>query len=378
MEHDVMEKKYLNGLMVLALLLVVTFVYQYLVLFSNVSNKRDFNPINTQNINTEHYRDSLVFKMIDYDLNHGVTDEINAEKAKRNVAFYYDKAREQCHHLTNSKYFLCVNDMLGNYFYYTESQEVSNNYAKQQSDCDLNAYMIYDIASMAKIDVSVVYAPFHAFIAWRNENGLYDYLETTKKNNHGSIADLSDRFYQKTFDKTYYTPMKSDNVYSVYKSLVYDLIPRDLNVSIDGDIKRNAIISDTYLLSQQEDNKLSLSDIKYTQALLKTDITSDVKKMVVAKWHFEHDDSKSANHYLKLIKDRDCFVDCIELTMEIQPQWKLLYSLYPAYNKFAFQLDAHVSKVDYFMAILSLILSIVTITMASMLVCQRLRLKEKR
>lgn len=334
--------------------LVLSGIYQYSVLFTNIDNRSDITIINYQGNDIGDYNDSLVFKLIAFDLDKGITTKDIADKAKRNVYFYYEEVSRECDGLGDREYFICANRILGQYFYYTQSTETSNNYAKQQSDCDLNSYLIYDVANNAGIDTSIIYAPNHAFVSWKKDNGLYGYLETTTDNNHGSIANLSTRAYRKNLDKTYYTPFKADDAFTIYQALVFDLSVDKTYITKLSNIKTNALINDTYFDYLASIGHLSLTDVEYIEVLLKTDFTSSDKKLTVADWYLNHGNSRKAKAYLMAIDSKHCNSDCVSLMSDVKTTWRLMYLLYPWYDKLALQLDSHVSAFDYYVLLVLL------------------------
>ncbi|EOK1275704.1 TPA: hypothetical protein ACHID9_004437 [Escherichia coli] len=98
---------------------------------------------------------------------------------------------------------------------------VSPAYASQFSDCDLNVYLLIDAAKESGRQIEIIFAPFHAFISYIDDNNVRAYWETTANNNKGTVADLNDNhWYQKTFNKFYYAPRSENYIESLYPVLI--------------------------------------------------------------------------------------------------------------------------------------------------------------
>ncbi|MEW5288562.1 hypothetical protein ABW286_05120 [Erwinia papayae] len=150
------------------------------------------------------YNDSyLTHRLIKMDLNYGITTVPKQKKALGNVNQYLEDVSKKCPFDNSDKgvsgYVACANEQLHDNFYYTPGVDVSNNYAIHRSDCDTNSYLMIDALKMKGKEGYIVYSPGHAFLAWKDTFGNFNYWETTSGNNKGVLADLSDVFYTKTF-----------------------------------------------------------------------------------------------------------------------------------------------------------------------------------
>lgn len=196
--------------------------------------------------------------------------------------------------------------------------EVSNNYAIHRSDCDTNTYLMIDAMRMKGIEGYIVYAPNHAFLAWKDSFGHFNYWETTDNNNTGKIASLNDKFYTKTFDKTYYTPMNARQAESVYNALIYKKSKEKVDISeLYNKNKDNAIISDWYFYSLDELNEIKKSDAQIMLSLLHTDFTSSDKKMAILHYLIRNHRKEDALVMLDNISAIQCGMDCVTAGAEL-------------------------------------------------------------
>lgn len=341
------------------------------------SNKSDIKLIDPLFVSKADYKGTMSFEMLEFDLMHGIANEEVVSKAKHNVTFYFDQVSNQCRELKDVDFFMCAGGILGEYFYYTPSTELSNNLAKQQSDCDLNSYLIYDAAQMAGIDAYVVYAPFHAFIGWDDGNGM-QYLETTGNgDNHAVIADLTDKLYPKTFDRSYYTPESGDLLYRVYQALVFDLVSEPSYIESVSNPEKNTLIYDAQYQHKLETGRLTEKDVLFLESQLRVDITSVAKKMTLAHWYQAQGQLDKTKEMLGSIPLKSCYYDCMTIKREVSLWWNSILAPVEYYVRYAASKGVDVDQFDYVVFLL-LGLGILVLLGSMILASQKKNTKQKQ
>lgn len=294
-----------------------SFISFFDTLLADSNNERDFYSRYSATIpfSTEYNEKYLTHRLIKMDVSYGIATSDIMNKALRNVNHYLESVDNTCPYQNSDQgtfdYITCANKILHDNFYYTPSVEVSNNYAIHRSDCDTNTYLMMDAMKMKGISSYIVYAPGHAFLAWKDSFGNYNYQETTWDNNKGKVADLSIDWYTKTFDRSYYTPMNDQRAENIYNALIYNKSEKRVDIdTIYNQNKDNSIISDWYFSAKDEKNEITKDDAKLMLSLLYTDFTSTDKKMSVLHYLMQHDQKKKALAMLDNIPAKNCGRDC--------------------------------------------------------------------
>lgn len=264
----------------------------------------------------------LTHRLVKMDLSYGITSPDNFRLALQNINRYLQNVNKTCP-LQNTdtgkiEFITCANKVLHDNFYYTPSEEVSNNYAIHRSDCDTNTYLMMDALRLKGIQGYIVYAPGHAFLAWKDSIGNFRYHETTDQNNLGKPADLRSDFYTKTFEKSYYTPFDERVAETVYNALIYDKSKGRVNIDeLYKSNQSNAFISDWYFYSKNKNNDISESDVKTILSLLQTDFTSTDKRLAVISYLINNNQKEQALVMLKNIPADKCSKDCFEYNVKL-------------------------------------------------------------
>jgi len=289
------------------------------------------------------YNDKLLtHKLISIDRKYGVSNQSSFNKAISNVNAFLSSASKECV-LTDKEdsikhYVSCVNNVLGNNFYYTQSVDVSNNYAIHRSDCDTNTYLMMDALRNKGIKSFMVYAPGHAFLAYRNNRGELSYQETTYNNNHGQLVNFNDNFYRKTFDRSYYTPFNDDIAINVYQALISDEAKNkvDLKALFERN-KDNAFLSDWYFTYKDSTNSVNENDINFISDKLKLDITSNDKRIAIVRYLMKKGEMKKAKDLYESIDKRQCdklcFITGSQLGYKANKLMEKIFLKYDAYMK---------------------------------------------
>lgn len=258
----------------------------------------------------------LSHRLIHWDENNGVASHALALRAYGNVSRYLSEVKSQCHSgETNAIFFGCANAILGKNFYYKGSNPVTSAWAAGYSDCDLNVYLLLDAATLAGKTAYIVYSPGHAFLAYFSEKtGELNYQETTAEHNNGLMADLADPFYRKTPQRFYYSPLSAQVAEQLYPALIIDETGKEnaLNVLVPllQAFPDNPILTDQLFSYQHE---ISAGDIEKIEDLLRTDISSVTKKVIVARYFADRGDRHEALNYLNRIDDSHCGSECLSL-----------------------------------------------------------------
>ena len=310
-------------------------------------NRSEVEMIETQFIPVKRFEGTLSFEMLNFDLEQGIASAEVVKSAKHNIAFYFDQVEKQCRSIQGEEFFLCANRVLGTYFYYTPSTELSNNLAKQQSDCDLNSYLIYDAARLAGLDAYVVYSPNHAFIGWRSESGI-KFLETTTDNNKGSRADLSKTLYKKSLDRSYYTLEKHEHVFTIYQALVSQLSKDRTYVDSLPNSHENTLIYNAQFSNKLENGDFTEEDASYLRAKLRTDITSISKKLMLAQWFKEQKKFEDMKLILDTISPDSCERTCVAMKRELSVLTNTILAPFNYYDRYAKSKEMDITLKDYF------------------------------
>lgn len=270
----------------------------------------------------------MTHRLIHWDEEQGVANHVMAARAYGNVSRFLTETKSECHSgLTRVDFLRCASDVLGRNFYYRGSNPVTPAWSEQYSDCDLNVYLMLDAAERAGKKASIVYAPGHAFLAFKDEaTDEWLYWETTGEQNRGEQADLTNAFYRKTPQHFYYTPVSSASAEQLYPSLI---------IKEAGKEKHNAVLSpllhlypDNPLLTDRYyryKNIINDDDAKKIKDLLQTDITSVDKKEILAKYFMDKGQNTLAVNYLNRISDDQCGRMCLSLKQHFSLYYRSIF-----------------------------------------------------
>ncbi|HFP9406524.1 TPA: hypothetical protein ACHOZF_004138 [Raoultella planticola] len=318
-------------LMLLGFSAGVFFIFvSYNVIFSSVkkleSYKKDFYKKESSALkilfNVSVDMNLLTHRLIVNDLQRGIADETVTRRAIGKVNQYLNDVDRQCKSdgtdKGNAAFVACAGHLIGQHFYYTPSIDVSNNYAVNRSDCDTNTYLLMDAAHQHGIDSYIMYAPSHAFFAWRDSTGHFQYWETTSSNNKGEVPELSHDFYEKNFSHSYYTPFNGGRVEDIYSTLTYDIA--NVKPDLDAIYKKypdDAFVSSWYYYAKAVDHKLTKNDARVLLDLLQMDITSSDKRYALIQYFLSVSDYKRANCIFKTIDLKRCGEDCFQTGVDL-------------------------------------------------------------
>lgn len=264
-------------------------------------------------------------RMIASDIQDGLISPQNAKRAFSNTAGYFNEVKREClkENTHQTKDILsCANKILGNHFYYYPARETAYAWAGHYSDCDLNVYLLLDALHLFNKTASIVYAPGHAFLSWKDEQtGLPAWWETTSEANHGRPADLALNFYQKTLEPFYYRPQSAAFAERFYTSVV---TLNSLNMGLKDNRLKDIIKlypDNPFVEDLEYENKTSLTpaDVAWLQARFKTDMSSVTKKQLLANYYQKKGNAELAKHYANRIDIDSCDTDCRPLMIMVSP-----------------------------------------------------------
>lgn len=308
-----------NEILVLAALLVAATLLPLFFhwLENDYANRKYEQPARSRPVLAGHYEPALLsHRLIEFDRLSGVASAERASLAFGNTQAWLSEVKRQCHTaLSNQDYLTCSNQLLGRHFYYSPAQAVSDGWANHYSDCDLNVYLLMDAMHMAGREAEIVYAPHHAFISYRDEITHEPlYWETTSHHNTGEPADLRDDFYPKTPSHIYYTPEPASYAESLYPVLVISKIEpperrHGLLVSLHQRYPDNPFVQDAWYEQKQA---ITREDAQSLVSLLKTDITSVSKRLLLVSYFSSHNEEDKARQLLSEISDGDCNRACLQ------------------------------------------------------------------
>jgi hypothetical protein len=308
-----------NELLVLAALLVGATLLPLFFhwLENDYANRKYDQPARSRPVLNGDYEPELISnRLIEFDRLSGIASAERASLAFGNAQAWLSEVKRQCNTtLSNQDYLTCANQLLGLHFYYSPVQAVSEGWANHYSDCDLNVYLLMDAMHMAGREAEIVYAPHHAFIAYKDEITHEPlYWETTTNHNTGAPADLREDFYQKTPSHFYYTPEPASYAESLYPVLVTSKIAsptrrRALLVSLHQRFPDNPVIQDVWYEQKQS---ITREDAQWLVSLLKTDITSVSKRLLLVSYFHSHNEEDKAQKLLSEISDGNCNQACLQ------------------------------------------------------------------
>jgi hypothetical protein len=309
-----------NEVLILGSLLIFAFIYPFACNWydTDYSDRKFEQPARTrENVSGNYDPELLSHRLIDFDRQTGIATEERAALAFGHTQAWLGDVRQHCDmSVSNQDYLACANKLLGRHFYYSPVQAVSDGWAGHYSDCDLNVYLLMDAMHAAGREAEIVYAPHHAFISYRDETTHEPlYWETTSKHNMGELADLRLRFYLKTPSHFYYIPEPAAYAESLYPALVIDKITHSdrRNALLNNLRKRypdNPIVQDAWY---EQKSAITREDAKMLVSLLKTDITSVSKRLLLAGYFINHKEENKVQQLLTEISDKDCNDTCLKL-----------------------------------------------------------------
>ncbi|MHC3774509.1 hypothetical protein ACYDMD_20110 [Pantoea agglomerans] len=309
-----------NEVLILGSLLIFAVIYPFARNWydGDYSGRKFEQPARTrENISGNYDPELLSHRLIDFDRQNGIATAERAALAFGNTQAWLNDVRQHCDmNLSNQDYLTCANQLLGLHFYYSPVQAVSDGWAGHYSDCDLNVYLLMDAMHAAGREAEIVYAPHHAFISYRDEITHEPlYWETTNKHNTGESADLRLSFYRKTPSHFYYIPESATYAESLYPALVIDKItPADrrnaLLINLHQRYPDNPIVQDAWY---EQKSAITREDAQMLVSLLKTDITSVSKRLLLAGYFINHKEENKVQQLLKEISDEDCNTTCLRL-----------------------------------------------------------------
>ncbi|WP_394230542.1 hypothetical protein [Shewanella colwelliana] len=332
----------------------------WFVIFKKINTVEN---IDVKGIVVEHslYNELETFKMLNFDLEQGVASESVVDIAKKKLTFYFDEVSAKCsgNEITED-FLLCANDILGGYFSYYYSTELSNNIYKQISDCDTNSYLIYDVANLLGYSVSVMYTPGHSLITWVDSNGERKYLETTASNNHGSVADIRRDVYIKSKLGRYYHPFSGGDILDVYKSLILIKAKDKSYISKIYDDKPYLNVDAEYFYYIKNSSGLTYSIVNIMNELHEQQLATKYIKLTLAEWYYNKGNVEKAYSYVGDIKLNNCYSTCAEISSYIgysrlTPKVWWFFS----YSDLGDLYDINISLLDFYAAWLMLFLMVV-------------------
>ena len=272
----------------------------------------------------------MTHRLILWDEKQGVANDVMAANAYGNVSRFLTETASACNsEQKNIDFLSCANNVLARNFYYKASNPVAPAWSQQYSDCDLNVYLMLDAMERAGKKGSIVYAPGHAFLAFKDEiTGEWLYWETTWNYNRGKQADLSDTFYRMTPQHFYYTPMSSASAEQLYPSLILREAGTDKSDAILSHLLQlypdNPLLTDRYFRYKKVINDI---DAKKIEDLINTDITSSDKLVILARYFIDNGQESKAASYLNRIADDECDMMCLRLKQHFSLYYRSILSV---------------------------------------------------
>lgn len=295
--------------------LIITFIMMLMLLSTSTDN------INQENHRADYNYKLLTHRLVKYDLDSGLADRDTAGIAWSNINNFLSNVERTCKHTNSTTELLeCANKILGMKFKYQVSDIATPAYSSNYSDCDLNVYLLFDAVKFKNKKINIVYAPHHAFISYFENNRQINFWETVTDNNSGGMADLNNNhLYNKTFDKFYYTSQGEDYIEALYPILTaYQTtsIQRRKNIydKLSENIKQTPLALDLFYGNKKT---LTENDASKLYSLLRTDITSSEKRLLLSHYLIEKNRNTEAKKIIKLVPNEYCGIECMTYKAEI-------------------------------------------------------------
>lgn len=256
----------------------------------------------------------LTHQVIAMDERNGIINKAVAGDAMANVNHYISSVQIHCRLNAGAPAFLnCANDVLHDNFYYRSADDAGRGYAAHNSDCDANVYLMADAARLAGLATYIVYAPGHAFIAWKDSDGEFRYHETTGGNNRGRPFNFSDPLYKKTLDSTYYTPVATDSplVMANYRAITTGVTGNGEELpELVKQYPHDSLIRDARLRWQRQHEGITASDAGYIRNALTTTTDGADLNLSLTDYYLRAGDNVRARETFNRISSRDCGTEC--------------------------------------------------------------------
>lgn len=260
----------------------------------------------------------LSHRVIEMDAGNGIIGPAATRDALANVNRYLSSVKKRCRYTgagDAAAFLNCANAVLHDNFYYHSADDAGRGYADHNSDCDANVFLMMDAASSAGLATYMVYAPGHAFIAWKGLDGEFRYHETTGENNKGRPFNFRDRLYQKTMDRTYYSPMEYDNpmILATYSALTTAVSGRGEEVpELVKHYPGNSIIMIAGLRWKRQHGITTINDVAYIENALTTDITDSELYLSLTDFYLRNGSLARAREAFDHIPARICGSECYD------------------------------------------------------------------
>ncbi|ECE5992049.1 hypothetical protein DLB09_22395 [Salmonella enterica subsp. salamae] len=287
----------------------------------------------------EYDKEKLTHRMVKFDERNNLISNKEASVAYSVINDYLSKVKYTCRTEFKTKEFLqCANKILGESFYYKSAGSVGEGYAHHHSDCDSNAYLLFDAAKIFGKKIEIVYAPRHAFISFVNEkNGLRFYWETTTNGNRGESADFTESLYRKTFNNFYYSPVEENTAEKNYPVLLLSHVDekrqRIIFNSLDKSLLDNPFVLDYYYTQLEKENSLTQENINTLKHYLQKDISAIDRRLILSRYFLSKDDKDSVRYFMNQIDDKECKLSCMEVRKQISKEDYIYYNIMEEFSK---------------------------------------------
>lgn len=286
------------------------------------------------------FNDTLLsHRVIEMDSDNGIIGATATSTALANVNHYLSSVARSCHYDDNAAAFLnCANAVLHENFYYHSADDAGRGYADHNSDCDTNAFLIMDAAKAAGLPTYIVYSPGHAFVAWKDDQGHFQYHETTGGNNKGRPFNFRDRLYKKTMDRTYYTPRAYDDpvVIATYHALMSAVSGRgDKLPELVARYPDNTLMTSAWFRWKRQHGTLSLADAERIDRILKTDITDSGMYLSLTDIYIRAGNLDRARQAFDNLPARDCGDECYYYAIRLGiTKFRLMNPIWKPYSAY--------------------------------------------
>ncbi|RZK09307.1 MAG: hypothetical protein EOO84_00470 [Pantoea sp.] len=265
--------------------------------------------------------ESLTGRLLKMDLDYGLITPEQYNLAKTNTIFYFNSVNSTCSKFKKNKpdFLSCANKLLGDLFSYKDSVDIGSDLSSNQSDCDSNVYLLYDIAKQNKIETRIRYLPGHA-VLWfeRKVNGENLFWESTYNDNHGAIADFKNKKYSFSSDIFYNNLYDEGEASNIYPILILSRLSNKQADVILAD--KNPLVRDNPIRKEfyyWKLNKLSSEDIASLIELLEKTPSSTNVPLILSIHYLKQNDLSVAKNYLKRIAPSHCKKLCLDTDAEI-------------------------------------------------------------
>lgn len=296
--------------------------------------------------NTTYTPSLLSHHIIKMDAEDGIIGDATTSDALANVNHYLSAVARRCKYTGGEEaaktFLICANGVLHENFYYHAADDAGRRYAEHSSDCDANVFLMMDAAKIAGLPTYLVYAPGHAFIAWKDKNNDFRYHETTGGNNKGRPFDFKNQLYKKAMSRIYYLPLAYDDpvISATYRSLTSSISGRGGELyALSERYPSNVMIVGALWHWKRLHGAILPKDVERIESTLKTEVTDSDLYLSLTDFYLRTGKTDQARENFDKIPARDCGDECYDLGIRFRiTKFEMMYPIWKFYTAYMSEL----------------------------------------